>query len=120
MATINGILYFRRQAISWKYPELLYGEGKDYFIANMDRNPSSPTYGQDKIFDWYTTKYPKPTDAELLQWYQDFKYLEKRRYDTVGEQLDRLWHDIENGTLDKNGEFYLGNKAVKDASPKGV
>jgi hypothetical protein len=42
-------------------------------------------------------------------------------YETLGNQLDKLYHDI---TADKLGEdaktsnFYLGRKAVKDKFPK--
>lgn len=45
---------------------------------------------------------------------------EKRanEYGKVTEQLDKLFHDIENGTLDKTGKFYTFVKGVKDAIPK--
>ena len=36
----------------------------------------------------------------------------------VTEQIDRIYHDIDNGTLDKTGEFYTGQKSVKDEYPK--
>ena len=35
-------------------------------------------------------------------------------YAEIGEQLDKLWHDIDNGTLDKTGSFYTAIKTVKD------
>ena len=35
-------------------------------------------------------------------------------YEVIGEQLDKLWHDIDNGTLDKTGNFYTAIKTVKD------
>ena len=34
------------------------------------------------------------------------------------EQLDLLFHDIENGTLDQTGDFYNYLKRVKDMHPK--
>lgn len=40
-------------------------------------------------------------------------------YPDIGEQLGKLWHDIENDKLDKTGDFYKAIKAVKDANPKG-
>jgi hypothetical protein len=40
------------------------------------------------------------------------------KYPNVKEQLDMLFHDIHNGTLDTSGEFYTAIKAVKDAHPK--
>ena len=39
-------------------------------------------------------------------------------YPKIGEQLDKLWHDIDEGKLDKNGEFYKHIKNVKDTFPK--
>ena len=39
-------------------------------------------------------------------------------YAEIGIQLDKLWHDIDSGTLDKTGSFYTSIKAVKDATPK--
>ncbi len=47
-------------------------------------------------------------------------YFRKRSaaYPEIGDQLDQLWHDIDNGKLDKTGSWYLAVKAVKDANPK--
>lgn len=42
----------------------------------------------------------------------------KLAYPSLEEQLDKLFHDIENGTLDQSGEFFNALKAVKDAYPK--
>ena len=39
-------------------------------------------------------------------------------YPRIEEQLDKLWHDIDEGKLDKNGEFYKNIKNVKDTFPK--
>jgi hypothetical protein len=39
-------------------------------------------------------------------------------YPKIAEQLDKLWHDIDEGKLDKNGEFYKYIKNVKDTFPK--
>ena len=42
----------------------------------------------------------------------------EKGYEVLGEQLDKLWHDIDNGKLDKNGDFYKDLKAVKDKFAK--
>ena len=80
----------------------------------------------------------KPTKAELDTEIArlDAEYLAKRyqrqrindvsermsgiqtSYPKIGEQLDKLWHDIDEGKLDKNGEFYKYIKNVKDTFPK--
>ena len=41
-------------------------------------------------------------------------------YEILAEQLDKLYHDIEDGKFGdaaKTGQFYLGRKAVKDKYP---
>ena len=35
-------------------------------------------------------------------------------YESIGNQLDNLWHDINDGKLDKTGKFYTSIKSVKD------
>ena len=49
-------------------------------------------------------------------------YATKRaaHYPKFAEQLDKLWHDIDNGTLTNksSGTLYLALKAVKDKYPK--
>jgi hypothetical protein len=45
---------------------------------------------------------------------------EKRKmaYPDIGEQLDKLWHDLDRGCLDITGEFFTALKAVKEKYPK--
>ena len=47
-------------------------------------------------------------------------YITKRQaeYPYIADQLDMLWHAIDNGTLNKTSDFYTAIKAVKDAHPK--
>ena len=46
------------------------------------------------------------------------EYKSQRQYPSLGDQLDMLWHAIDNGTLNKTSDFYTAIKAVKDAHPK--
>ena len=39
-------------------------------------------------------------------------------YGTIGGQLDKLWHDIDQEKLDKTGSWYKTIKQVKDDNPK--
>lgn len=39
-------------------------------------------------------------------------------YPALEEQLDKLFHDIDAGKLDKTGDFYKALKEVKDTFPK--
>lgn len=69
-----------------------------------------------------------PSDEEiaiakenLLAKYNGIEYIKKRRteYPQIKEQLDALYHDITNGTLDvDNSTFISMIKSVKDKYPK--
>ena len=62
-------------------------------------------------------------EAERLQAeYDNNQYQRDRNYAPTGDQLDMLWHSIDAGEFGdtaKQSEFYIANKAVKDAFPKG-
>jgi len=47
-----------------------------------------------------------------------YKQLRQNAYPEFAAQLDSLWHDIHNGTLDNTGAFYSAIKAIKDTYPK--
>ena len=51
-------------------------------------------------------------------WVDPEAYKTLRQYPSLGDQLDMLWHAIDNGTLNKTSDFYTAIKAVKDAHPK--
>lgn len=42
----------------------------------------------------------------------------KAEYPTIGDQLDALWHAMDQGTLPKIQPMYAQIKAVKDKYPK--
>lgn len=44
--------------------------------------------------------------------------LRRPEYPALHEQLDKLFHDIQNGTLDQTGEFFTAIKTVKETFPK--
>ena len=50
--------------------------------------------------------------------YDNNQYQRDRQYAPTGDQLDMLWHSIDAGIDLKQSEFYIANKAVKDANPK--
>ena len=58
--------------------------------------------------------------ATLLDYEAQNGWLKNRQaeYPKLGEQFDKLWHDINNGTLDNTGEFFTVLKEVKDNNPK--
>ena len=79
--------------------------------------------------EWLDTTQTQPTDAEiqaevtrLQAIYDNNQYQRDRQYASTGDQLDMLWHSIDAGEFGdtaKQSEFYIANKAVKDAFPKG-
>jgi hypothetical protein len=75
--------------------------------------------------NWLDTHSTKPTQQEIddglvayEQILRDTEYQRLRQYPSIGDQLDMLWHAIDNGTLNKTSDFYTAIKAVKDAHPK--
>lgn len=68
-----------------------------------------------------------PSDAEildarhnLLQKYQDNLYGKQRgiEYPSIKDQLDALYWDIANDSLNTSGQFFQLRKAVKEKYPK--
>jgi hypothetical protein len=79
----------------------------------------------DVITEWHSEDITQPTDeaiateqARLQAEYDANQYQRDRVYPQLGEQFDKLWHDINNGTLDNTGEFFTALKEVKDNNPK--
>ena len=57
---------------------------------------------------------------ELQADYDAKQYQRDRNYPNIGEQLDMLWHAIDNGEIlgDKSCDFFKTLKKVKDDNPK--
>ena len=79
------------------------------------------------IKEWNINSKKKPTDAQLnalssqattLQNNADIDAKRRSGYLTWREQLDKLYHDIDDGKLDKTGSWYTHIKAVKEANSK--
>lgn len=70
------------------------------------------------------------TDAEYEQAIEDlaqsklneqdngYKRSRVESYGSWNDQLDKLYHDIDQGKLDKTGSWYKAIKQVKDDNPK--
>ena len=81
----------------------------------------------DYIKTW-TYSFSKPTDSQIASYETAGNtaetlsgVLSKRQTEYLSwqEQLDKLYHDIDDGKLDKTGSWYTHIKAVKDANSKG-
>jgi len=93
-------------------------------ILSLEPNAEVTLVGDD-IVTWHSEDITQPTDeaiateqARLQAEYDANEYQRDRVYPQLGEQFDKLWHDINNGTLDNTGEFFTALKEVKDNNPK--
>ena len=81
----------------------------------------------DYIKTW-TYSFSKPTDSQIASYetagntaetLSGVLFKRQTEYLSWQEQLDKLYHDIDDGKLDKTGSWYTHIKAVKDANSKG-
>ena len=79
------------------------------------------------IRTWNVDGVTKPTDSQIASYETAgdeeealTKILVKRKkeYLSWNEQLDKLYHDIDNRKLDETGEWFKAIKKVKDDNPK--
>ena len=49
---------------------------------------------------------------------KNFHYDRRHNYPEIGVQLDQLYHDMKNGTLNSSGQWYVGITSVKTNIPK--
>ena len=70
-----------------------------------------------------TTREVQEKRDQLIEEHKRTEYQRSRLvdYPSIGEQLDMLFHDIEQGaTMDKEGAFYQAINKVKKKYPKSV
>ena len=82
-------------------------------------NPSVFNIINDDAFD--IDGNPVNYDRDAVQAEMDaiaYKSQRARQYPNIADQLDMLWHAIDNNALNKTSDFYTTLKAVKDAYPK--
>jgi uncharacterized lipoprotein YehR (DUF1307 family) len=100
--------------LSQKNINKFYIGNDDYIIKEVDNFDIKYTYSY--VNDEVVKTLFTPSEQEL-QDYKDIeeklKYQQPRKlaYPSIEEQLD-------NGTLDKNGQFYSVIKTIKDNNPK--
>jgi len=96
--------------------------------ALMSLRPNAEWSMIDSDINWLDTEQTQPSEAEiqaeitrLQDIYNANQYARDRatQYAPLADQLDMLWHAIDQGIDLKQSDFYTGNKAVKDAHPKG-
>ena len=79
------------------------GDTQDTIVAK-DENGNEITINWSSVNSW--------SDPE------QYKIDRSSEYPNIAEQLDKLYHDINNGTLTTSGDFYSAINAVKTKYPK--
>ena len=99
----------RSQAIRNAHPEVV---SVNAGTTAWDKDGNVITLDEDQI---------KIELDKLQTAYDAVEYQRKRIYEypRIEEQLDMLWHAMDDGTLTKVDAFYDANKAIKDKYPKG-
>ena len=109
----------------------LYTKTKLYIEENSatwdDTKVSLQNDGSGDYIKTWTYSFSKPTDSQIASYETAGNTAEtlsgvlnkrKTEYLSWQEQLDKLYHDINDGKLDKTGSWYKHIKAVKDANSK--
>ena len=110
----------------------LYTKTKLYIEANSatwdDTKVSLQNDGSEDYIKTWTYSFTKPTDSQIASYesagntaetLSGVLFKRQTEYLSWQEQLDKLYHDINDGKLDKTGSWYKHIKAVKDANSKG-
>ena len=56
--------------------------------------------------------------TDRLEWRDLYSGDRRMAYPKIADQLDMIWHAIDDNTLDKTSEFYTAIKSIKDSNPK--
>ena len=96
-----------------------FNQGKMQWWGWEDTS-AGEVYSNLKLLDDTATM---PTEDEVNAKITEMQVQEDRKiaYPAIGEQLDKLFHDIDGGLLGedaKTGSLYLALKEVKDDNPK--
>jgi len=117
-----------------KLPETeLNAHRGSFFIQSLDNLVGSGNYslvGDDSyenIIEWTEAVTTPPTKEQVLteferikQEFQDTTYARYRsnEYPSITDQLDALWHAMDDGVLPKVDGFYDSVKEIKEKFPK--
>ena len=99
-------------------------ETYEKYLAGYGGNP--PT--SEAEYKTWKENFPNvfPEESDFPKWSEVKSKLDdtivgearKPQYPYLGEQLDMLWHAIDEGKVDKTSDFYKTLKKVKDDNPK--
>ena len=57
-------------------------------------------------------------NQKILHEKNQYKDLRRPNYPNIADQLDMLWHDINEGKMNNESSFYKAIKSIKDKFPK--
>ncbi len=104
-------LYIKANSATWDDTKvMLQNDGSGDVIKSWSYSFSQPTDSQ--IASYETAGNTVESNAPIFS-------KRKIEYGSWREQLDKLYHDIDDEKLDKTGSWYTHIKAVKDANSKG-
>jgi len=106
-------LYIEANSATWDSTKVSLqnnSDGKGDFISSWSYSFSKPTDSQLATYETAGNTFESNAAIDIKR---------KTEYLTWQEQLDKLYHDINDGKLDKTGSWYTHIKAVKDANSKG-
>ena len=104
-------LYIKANSATWDDTKvMLQNDGSGDVIKSWSYSFSQPTDSQ--IASYETAGNSVESNAPIFS-------KRKIEYGSWREQLDKLYHDIDDEKLDKTGSWYTHIKAVKDANSKG-
>ena len=86
------------------------------YLCGYDDNGNLIDYTPPFTKEELLQKWQENYDLEMAKVYQIDRAAE---YPQLGDQLDALFRDIQNGTLTTSGEFYTLINQVKTTYPKG-
>ena len=89
-------------------------EAPTHRVVNGEQVDLSAEEIEATLNTWAENERARQLDEEA----NGYKYARETAYPELKEQLDKLYHDIDNGTLDETGEFFTALKEVKDDNPK--
>lgn len=72
---------------------------------------------------WNDSEQAQPSEKEInlkIEEINNLQYQKERakKYPSIGDQLDMIWHSMNNGEIPKSLDFFESIKSVKDAYPK--
>ena len=108
-------LYLEANSKTWNDTKVSLqdnSDGNGVFIASWDYDIAQPTAEQIASYETAALQLQKDYDAK--------QYQRDRVYPSIGDQLDMLWHSIDQNPALKSQyfNFYEAIKAVKVKNPK--